>query len=191
MDGVYHIRIQQTNNPELVLPYPNGIDYLVNNLLKPQYRTGQDFVDGFEKAKQPILDAISNYFAPQQNFRCSIENDKLFLQIPAITDRYGQEKYYYTNEEYNALIMLACFVANYSNVKALTDLNDGPVNVKGTYDKKADQSYFTIGTQAMYELMITLSSLEKQLSADEDPSASPKVFWSNFIKAEPILTHIN
>lgn len=190
MDEVYQIRIQQTNNSELVLPYPSTIDHLVNNLLQPQYRIGQDFVDGFEKAKQPILDAISDYFAPQQNFRCSIENNKLFLKIPAITDRHGQEKYQYTNEEYNAMTMLACFVANYSHVKALTDLNDGPVNVKGTYDNKADPSYFTIGAQAIYELMIALSSPEKQLSADEDPSAQ-KVVWSNFIKAEPMLIHIN
>tara|TARA_Y100000310_G_scaffold198495_1_gene198525 strand:- start:284 stop:859 length:576 start_codon:yes stop_codon:yes gene_type:complete len=191
MEGVYHIIIRQTNNPELVLAFPRGIDHLVNYLFQEQYRIGQEFIDDLEYKKQSILDAIADHFAPQRNFRYSIEDNKLFLQIPLIIDQYGHEKYHYTNEEYNAMTMLACFAANYVHIKDAIDPNDGPIDIQGTYDEKTHQSYTAIGAQAMHELMIVLSSPEKLLPAEEDTSVSPKVVWSGLIKSEPVLGHIN
>jgi hypothetical protein len=204
MDGVYHIRVQPVNNPELVLAFPAGIAHLVEDLFQPQYRTGQDFLNALEQAKPSMLEAIAANFLlpepsdgnamghslPKRNFSYSIEEDKLALSLTIAPGPSGKIRHNITGNECLALYAAACLIPNYIRTKNAIDPDDGPIDVKGMYDEKTDNPYIDIGTPAIMELMSILSSLEQYLPQEEGSEAEPKVIWSKFIEFNPIFIHM-
>lgn len=195
MDDAYHIRIQQVNYPELVLAFPATSSDLVDRLFQQQYRTGREFLDSLSTNKQSMLEAIASGFnQPTKNFVYSIGNDggkdKLKLTIFG-TIQTGQVVYPIQNGDLNIMSLMALLIGNYRYITNQIDPDEGPIDIRQTYDDKIDELFIQTGMKALNELLNILSSPENYIprsslqNTDEEPQQ--QIILSDFIKPERIL----